>query len=86
MAEKKETTEKPNEKVGTIESSTYFEVGTKDTGTMSIDLVTYRQKGKEVRYVAMNFGGMNIKEDPHVAQEAFYNFESEEEFNKRQVS
>jgi len=60
---------------------TYFALGSEDTGKMEIDLVTFREKGAETRYISIMFSGMNIKEDPPTPQNAFFNIENREEFN-----
>ena len=60
---------------------TYFVIGNEEVGKMEIDLVTYREKGEETRYIAMMFSGMNIKEDPPTPQEAFFNIETKKEFS-----
>jgi len=60
---------------------TYFVLGNEGVGKMEIDLVTYREKGEETRYIAMMFSGMNIKEEPPTPQEAFFNIETKEEFS-----
>jgi len=61
---------------------TYFSSGSEESGKMEIDLVTFRERGAETRYIAIAFSGLNIKADPPVQQEAFFNIETEVEFNK----
>jgi len=62
------------------EQPTYLKVGD-DTSSLEFDLVTFRQKGKEERYLAISFLGYNINAEPVEKQEAFINIE-EEDFNK----
>ena len=61
---------------------TYYSAGNEDSGIMEIDLVTFREKGSETRYIGIGFYGLNVKVDPPVKQEAFYNIETEREFNE----
>jgi hypothetical protein len=62
------------------ESPTYLKVGD-ETSSLEFDLVTFRQKGKEERYLSVSFLGYNINKEPVEAQEAFINV-GEEDFNK----
>jgi len=62
------------------EQPTYLKVGD-DTSSLEFDLVTFRQKGKEERYLAISFLGYNINREPAEKQEAFINI-GEEDFGK----
>lgn len=62
------------------EQVTYLKVGD-ETSSLEFDLVTFRQKGKEERYLAISFLGYNINKEPVEIQEAFINI-GEEDFNK----
>lgn len=62
------------------ESPTYLKVGD-ETSSLEFDLVTFRQKGKEERYLSVSFYGFNINKEPVETQEAFINI-GEEEFAK----
>lgn len=63
-----------------IESPTYLKVGD-ETSSLEFDLVTFRQKGKEDRYLAITFLGYNINKEPIQVQDAFINI-GEEDFLK----
>jgi len=66
-----------------IESSkTYFKCGTEESGILEIDLVTFRERGNETRYLAFKFSGIDARQDPPVPQEAFLDIANEEEFKK----
>lgn len=45
--------------------------------TLEFDLVTFRQKGEEARYLSINFSGVDITKEPPVQQEAFINIDEE---------
>lgn len=62
------------------ENPTYLKVGD-ETSSLEFDLVTFRQKGKEERYLAISFLGYNVNKEPVETQEAFINI-AEEDFNK----
>lgn len=62
------------------ESPTYLKVGD-ETSSLEFDLVTFRQKGKEERYLSISFLGYNVNKEPVENQEAFINI-GEEDFNK----
>lgn len=63
-----------------IENPTYLKVGD-ETSSLEFDLVTFRQKGKEERYLAITFSGYNINKEPVEVQEAFINV-GEQDFSK----
>ena len=68
------------ENLNSAESPTYLKVGD-ETSSLEFDLVTFRQKGKEERYLAISFMGYNVNKEPVEVQEAFINV-GEEDFNK----
>ena len=55
---------------------TYIQVGNENS-ILEFDLVTFRQKGEEARYLAVNFTGLDVTKDPPVEQEAFVNLDEE---------
>ena len=55
---------------------TYMQVGNENS-TLEFDLIAFRQKGEEARYLSVTFSGMDITKDPPVAQEAFVNIDEE---------
>ena len=59
---------------------TYIAVGN-ENASIEFDLVTFRQKGEEARYLAVSFTGLDITKDPPIEQEAFINL-GEEDFKK----
>ena len=61
---------------------TYFEYLDENGGNLEIDLVTFREKGVETRYLALIFSGVDVRKDPPVTQEAFLNIESRESFEE----
>jgi len=68
------------ENLNITESPTYLKVGD-ETSSLEFDLVTFRQKGKEERYLSVSFTGYNINKEPVEVQEAFINV-GEEDFNR----
>ena len=59
---------------------TYIKVGSEDA-SLELDLITFREKGKEARYLSVSFTGVDITKEPNVIQEAFVNID-EEDFNR----
>jgi hypothetical protein len=58
---------------------TYIAIGDIETSMLEVDLVTFREKNQEMRYLSMSYAGINPKTgDP---QEAFINIDNEEAFN-----
>jgi hypothetical protein len=51
---------------------TYLKVGD-EVSSLEFDLVTFRQKGQEERYLSINFSGFNINKPNPEPQEAFVN-------------
>jgi hypothetical protein len=62
--------------LNSVESPTYLKVGD-EASSLEFDLVTFRQKGKEERYLAVSFLGYNINNEQ--PQEAFINI-AEDDF------
>lgn len=55
-----------------ISLPTYLKIGD-DVSSLELDLVTFRQKGQEERYLSINFSGYNINKPNPEPQEAFIN-------------
>ena len=55
---------------------TYIQVGNENS-TLEFDLIAFRQKGIEARYLAVTFSGVDITKEPPVPQEAFVNIDEE---------
>jgi hypothetical protein len=64
------------------ECETYFCYQDESAGNLEIDLITFREKGVETRYLSLLFSGLDVRQNPPVPQEAFLNIESREEFEK----
>lgn len=64
------------------ECQTYFSYQDEQGGNLEIDLITFREKGVETRYLSMLFSGQDVRQNPPVLQEAFLNIESREEFER----
>ena len=52
-----------------------------DSSALEFDLITFRQRGEESRYLSITFSGLDITKDPPVSQEAYVNL-GEEGFKK----
>jgi hypothetical protein len=61
---------------------TYFSHQDEEGGNLEIDLITFREKGIETRYLSMVFSGLDVRQDPPSPQSAFLNIESKEEFER----
>jgi len=61
---------------------TYFCYQDESAGNLEIDLITFREKGVETRYLSLLFSGLDVRQNPPVPQEAFLNIESREEFER----
>jgi len=57
-----------------ISPSYYLKVGD-DSGVLEFDLITFRQKGKEEKYLSVTFSGINLTQEPPVPQESFVNID-----------
>ena len=80
----KETTKKKVEK-----KETYFKLGDSPDkeGVLEFDLISYREKGEETRYISIKFSGVDVRgidennsESVPVTQEAFVAINEEEVF------
>lgn len=60
----------------TKEVPTYIKVGSEEA-SLEFDLITFREKGQEARYLSVSFAGIDITKEPPVAQEAFVNIDEE---------
>lgn len=61
---------------------TYFCYQDEQGGNLEIDLITFREKGIETRYLSLLFSGQDVRQNPPVPQEAFLNIESREVFER----
>jgi hypothetical protein len=64
------------------ECQTYFSYQDDEGGNLEVDLITFREKGVETRYLSMVFSGLDVRQDPPSPQTAFLNIESREEFER----
>ena len=72
--------EKPVKKTLEEPCQTYFALQDEEAGNLEIDLITFREKGLETRYLSLVFSGIDVRQNPPVPQEAFLNIESKEAF------
>jgi hypothetical protein len=67
----------------TEDCQTYYRYVDEQAETsFEIDLITFREKGVETRYLSLLFAGVDVRQNPPVPQEAFLNIESKEEFEQ----
>lgn len=67
------------------QSDTYFryaEDGKDGGGVLEIDLITFREKGVETRYLSLSCMGYDIRKDPPTQQESFLSINSKKEFER----
>lgn len=57
---------------------TYLAIGDPESSMLEVDLVTFREKNQEMRYLGLSFTGNNPKTNE--PQEAFINIDNEEAF------
>lgn len=57
---------------------TYIGIGSQENGSLEFDLIAFREKGQQVRYLSITFSGNNPKTGE--SQESFINID-EEAFN-----
>lgn len=62
------------------ECDTYFSYEDEAGGNLEVDLITFREKGMETRYLSILFSGVDVRQNPPVPQQAYLNIESREEF------
>lgn len=48
-----------------------------ENASLEFDLIAFRQRGEEARYLSVTFAGLDITKDPPVEQEAFMNIDEE---------
>ena len=61
---------------------TYFSFAEKNGSNLEIDLITFREKGIETRYLSIMLNGQDVRQDPPTPQSAFLSIDSKEEFEK----
>jgi len=77
--------QEPNSKPNSSNNSgkrpvqTYLAIGDVESTLLEVDLVTFREKNQEMRYLGLAFTGTNPKSGE--PQEAFINIDNEEAFN-----
>lgn len=59
-------------------TDTYLSIGDSSSTLLEIDLVTFREKNQEMRYLGLTFTGTNPKTGE--PQESFVNIDNEESF------
>jgi len=64
------------------ECDTYFSYEDDGGGSLEVDLITFREKGIETRYLSLLFSGMDVRQNPPTPQQAYLNIESKEEFER----
>lgn len=63
------------------DGETYFKYQDKDGGSFEVDLVTFREKGRETRYLSLALTGFDMNQDPPTPQQAFLSIGSREAFD-----
>lgn len=71
-----------NNQIEEYPCETYFCFEDVDAGNLEIDLITFREKGVETRYLSLLFSGLDVRQNPPIQQEAYLNIESKEEFER----
>jgi hypothetical protein len=64
------------------ECDTYFRYEKENVGGLEIDLVTFREKGIETRYLYVLCSGLDVKQNPPIQQEAYLTIDSKENFER----
>lgn len=59
----------------TVAPTTYIRLGNEEAGELEIDLISYRQKGEQVKYMSLSFSGKNPKNSE--AQESSVSLDEE---------
>jgi len=70
--------------VETIEtdSETYFNYQDSDGGALEMDLITFREKGQETRYLSMSILGVDMSTEPPAPMQSFLTIGSKDSFDK----
>ncbi len=55
-----------------VEAETYLSVGSKETGFVEFDLMSHREKGKEVRYLQIQTHGFSLDDNDRGAASSNY--------------
>ena len=63
-------------------SETYYVYESSDGGFFEVDLVTFREKGTETRYLSLEVAGLNMTGEEPVPQQAMISLESREQFEE----
>lgn len=71
-----------NADVTKTDNETYFKYQDQDGGNMEIDLITFREKGMETRYLSLSVTGINIDNEPPTPQQALLTIGSKDSFDK----
>lgn len=75
-----EEEQKMSEKLKENHKTTYIVIGSEETGLLEIDLVTFRQKNDEMRYLSIVFKGIDTRTGQE--QDAFINIDNEDAFKE----
>ncbi len=62
------------------EFQTYFSYKDEQAGSLEIDLIAFREKGYETRYLSLTVSGLDVRQNPPVEQSAYLSIGSKEEF------
>lgn len=61
---------------------TYFRYQDDEGGMLEVDLVTFREKGRETRYLSLALHGYDMSQNPPIPQKTFLSIGSKEAFEK----
>lgn len=64
------------------DGETYYKYQDKDGSSFEADLVTFREKGRETRYLSLALKGFDMNQDPPSPQQSFLSIGSREAFDK----
>lgn len=65
-----------------LSHKTFFSYKGEEGNGLDIDLVTYREKGTETRYLSVQFFGFDLTQDPPVPQQGCVLIDKESDFNE----
>lgn len=75
IIENKEAIQNKEEEAESLNPQTYFSMGSQETGSIEIDLVSFRQKNQEAKYLTI------VIKNPGQNDEQSFAIDNEEAFN-----
>ena len=61
---------------------TYFFYNDEESGSLEVDLVTFREKGEETRYLSFSLSGYDLNQDPPMPLQSTLSISRKEDFEK----